>query len=355
MNMKRASLLAAVVAVLGVGAYLLFSDGSQRKPDDFVVMSYGGSFADAQREAYYKPFEAETGVRVGEAPYNGEYGKLKAAIASGSVPDVADIEASALMRGSKENLFLEIDYNVVPKADLIPQAVHRYAVGTDIYSVSLGWNPSKLTPGTPAPQTWADLWDTVRYPGPRTLKKDPRFTLEIALMADGVKPADLYVGGELDVERAFRKLDQLKPHVKVWWTTGQQPIDLIEKGDVTLGAAFGARLWLAQKKEGRNVAMTWNQGILDIEYWSVLRGARNPERSMQFIAFASRPDRQAAFSALFPLGPVNRKAFEHLDTTVAKELNTYAENLSMQVFLNAEWWSEHEERLVERFNQWLQQ
>jgi hypothetical protein len=38
------------------------------------------------------------------------------------------------------------------------------------------------------------------------MKKDPRFTLEIALMADGVPPGEVYKSGTLDVDRAFRSL-----------------------------------------------------------------------------------------------------------------------------------------------------
>ncbi len=38
-------------------------------------------------------------------------------------------------------------------------------------------------------------------------------------MADGVAPDALY---PLDVDRAFRKLEQIKPHIAVWWTSGGQ-------------------------------------------------------------------------------------------------------------------------------------
>src|SRR3989442_1490871 len=44
-------------------------------------------------------------------------------------------------------------------------------------------------------------------------------TTQFALVADGVPPDKVF---PMDVDRAFRKLDQIKPHVKVWWTQGNQ-------------------------------------------------------------------------------------------------------------------------------------
>ena len=45
-----------------------------------------------------------------------------------------------------------------------------------------------------------------------------RGNLEFALIADGVAPGDVYkvLATSEGVDRAFRKLDQLKPYI-VWW------------------------------------------------------------------------------------------------------------------------------------------
>jgi putative spermidine/putrescine transport system substrate-binding protein len=354
--MKRSLVVALAIIVFFIG----FLYWSSRKPTPsgkverkIVVLSFGGAFADAQRAAYYKPFEQETGIKVEEASYDGEYGKLKAMVEGGNVSwDVADIEASALMRGVRENLYLPIDYSVINKSEMIEAAVHPYAVGADVYSVSLGWNTDRLA-GKEAPRSWADFWDVGRFAGERTMKKDPRFTMEAALLADGVPLDQVYSAGGLDVDRAFRSLDKIKKYVRVWWTTGQQPIQLLGDGEVALGAAFGARIWIAKNTDKRPVDLTWNQSITDIEYWAVLRGAKQLALSMQFIAFATRADRQAEFSKHFPLGPANKKAFDFLESGLAKQLNTYPENFQKELVFNAKWWSENEEKVTERWNSWL--
>ena len=49
--------------------------------------------------------------------------------------------------------------------------------------------------------------------------------LEEALLADGVEPKDLY---PLDVDRAFRKLDQIKHYVRKWWANGSEVMQLFK-------------------------------------------------------------------------------------------------------------------------------
>jgi putative spermidine/putrescine transport system substrate-binding protein len=319
-----------------------------------TVLSFGGTFAEAQRKAYFTPYHQRFGTDVREASYNGEYGKLKATALAGNVPwDVVDVESTALIRGKAEGIFLPIDYNVVKSKDLVPQTVATHGVGADLYSVSLGFNTRMFPKGSPQPRDWHDFWDVAKFPGPRCLKRDARFTLEIALMADGVAPDKLYGPNGLDVDRAFASLDKIKKHVRIWWTTGAQPIQALGDGEVAMAAAFGARMWLASHEDAKPVEMTWNQSIIDTEYWAVLKGAPDPAASMRFIAFASEAAPQAAFSSAFPLGPSNIKALDLIEASRAKDLNTHPDNLKKQVFLDAEWWVRNEAAVTERFNAWL--
>ena len=342
-----AVLAIVLVAFVALALYCRPSTEDQ----ELVVLSYGGEFAEAQRAAFFDPFSEESGIEVVDVSYGGEYGTLKSAVESGSVQwDVVDIESSALLRGKRDGILLPIDYGQVDASNLIHGARDEYGVATDFYSVSMGWNSDEITD---PPTTWADFWDTTKYPGPRTLKKDPRFTLEIALMADGVPLEEVYSESGMDLDRAFASLDRIKPYVKVWWSTGQQPIQLLANGEVTLGAAFGARMYNARHKDNLPVGMRWDQGILDVEYWAIPKGAPNPDLAHRFINFASAAEPQAAFPRYIPLGPVNLGAFEVMDSEFAEQLNTHPSNLRKQLLLDAEYWADNELEVLERFNQWL--
>ncbi len=101
-------------------------------------------------------------------------------------------------------------------------------VGAIVYNFVLAYDGDKIKDD--APKSWADFWDVKKCPGKRALRKGPKTNLEIALMADGVPPADVYktLATPAGVDRAFKKLDAAEA----------QP-DLVGKG---LAAAAAARL-----------------------------------------------------------------------------------------------------------------
>jgi putative spermidine/putrescine transport system substrate-binding protein len=72
------------------------------------------------------------------------------------------------------------------------------------------------------------LWDGKRFPRSRVLRARPQKTLEIALMAEAVAQERLY---PLDVDRAFRLLDRIKPFVRKWITETAQTITLMQTKD----------------------------------------------------------------------------------------------------------------------------
>ena len=59
-----------------------------------------------------------------------------------------------------------------------------------------------------APLTWPDFWDAKKFPGPRGYYNAPTYSLEFALIADGVPKDKLY---PIDVPRALKSLDRVKP------------------------------------------------------------------------------------------------------------------------------------------------
>jgi len=358
--MKRRSGVAlavlAIVALFGAGLFLHFREdlgGLGAAGPELVVLGFDDQFPGAHRPAYFRPFTSETNVRVRDITYDGDYEHLKEWLKD-EAPDVVQVDGSVLLRGVREDLFLPIDYQIVGKDDLLPQAVHEFGVGTDVYAIALGWNRKKLPEGSSAPKSWADFWDVKKYPGGRSLIKSPRFALEIALMADGVPLADVYQDGKLDVDRAFRKLDELKPHVKEWWTVAREPVQLLSGGDLTMAAARGEWLSIPAHVENPTVELTWNQAVMGIDYWAVPRAARNPDQAMRFIDYANLSHRQATFATVLPLGPVNPRAFGHIESGVGRRLNTHPQNLSRQVFLDQVWWAEHDEELTKRFDRWVQ-
>jgi putative spermidine/putrescine transport system substrate-binding protein len=314
------------------------------------IVSYGGTYQDAQRKAFFEPFAKEAGVRVIDEPWSGDLEELEAKVKSGEIAwDVVAVEAYMVRTGAEKDLFLPIDSEGFPKDELLPQAVHDYGVATCFWSTVLGFNTKAFPEGQAQPATWKDFWDVEIYPGPRALRRDPVGNLEIALMADGVPMDEIY---PIDLDRAFESLDRIRPHVTHWWEAGQQPADWLASGEVALASVWSGRTTLA-RREGKPVAHVWPGGLISSDWWVIPRGAKNSGLARKFIAFASSSGPQADYPNYIPYGPVNAKALKRIDPALASDIPTGHPNIHGQIFVDRGWWYENREEAYARWNAWI--
>lgn len=318
-----------------------------------TVVNFGGANANAQKKAYYEPYE-KAGTKVVAVEYNGEQAKIKAMVETKKVTwDVVEVEAPDVQRGCDEGLFEKIDFSKIgTKSDFLPAAVTDCGVGVFVWSTVMAWNADKVKT---APTSWADFWDVKKIPGKRGMRKGARYNLEFALMADGVKPADVYkvLATKDGADRAFRKLTELKPNIQ-WWEAGAQPAQFLVAGDVALSTVYNGRIDAANR-EGRNLKIYWPGGIYDLDYWVIPKGAPNKDASMKFIAFASQPATQAVYAQNIAYGPVNTKALSKLDKKVLDDLPTSPANAKEAIQMNVGFWADQGEALEKRFAAWATQ
>lgn len=313
-----------------------------------VVADPGGPFTDGYRVAFYDDFTAETGIKIQSVARDAEpTAQFKSIVETKSyIWDVCTITLSARLILERDGLLEPLDLPADAVVDVMPEAVHSNMLGTDVYSTILAYN--KDTCENP-PKSWADFWNVKDFPGSRSLRKNPIDTLEIALMADGVAPKDLY---PLDLERAFRKLDEIKDHIAVWWTGGAQSTQLLESGEVDMIAGWNAR-FQAAIDNGAPAEIVWNQGLYSIEGWGVPKGSPKADLARQFIAFCGRAKQQAKFTEYLAYGPTNLKAYDFIPSERAVMLPTYKDNLKSMTLASDPYWLEHRNEASERFNAWL--
>jgi len=230
--------------------------------------------------------------------------------------------------------------------------VSECGVGIFVWSTVMAFDADKLK--TP-PQTWADFWDTKKIPGKRGLRKGARYNLEFALMADGVKPADVYkvLATPAGADRAFRKLGELKPNIQ-WWEAGAQPPQFLVAGDVVLSTVYNGRIDAANR-EGRHLGIAWTGGIYDLDYWVIPKGTPNKAKALEFIAFASTADAQADYAKNIAYGPTNNKALAKLDAKTLANLPTSPANAKDALQFNIKFWADQGEQLEKRFAAWAAQ
>ena len=319
-----------------------------------TVVNFGGANGAAQKAAYFEPFEKSGAGKIVAVEYNGEQAKIKAMVETKNVNwDVVEVESPDVNRGCDEGLFEKLDWSKIGnKADFQPAAVHECGVGTFVWSTVMAYNADKIKN---APKTWADFWDVKKYPGKRGMRKGARYNLEFALMADGVKTADVYkvLATKEGAERAFKKMSELKPSIQ-FWEAGAQPPQFLVAGDVVMTTAYNGRIDAAQR-EGKNLAITWTGGIYDLDYWVMPKGTPNKDLALKFIAMASSPTEQANYARNISYGPTNNKALAKLDSKVLNLLPTSAANSKDALQFNIAFWADQGEALEKRFAAWAAQ
>jgi putative spermidine/putrescine transport system substrate-binding protein len=318
---------------------------------ELTVVNFGGANSNAQKAAYVAPFEKATGNKVTVVEYNGEMAKLKAMVETKKVSwDLVEVEAGEVGRACEEGLLEKMDHSKFGnKADFIPAAFHECAFGAFVWSTVLGYDADKLKA---APKSWADFWDVKKYPGKRGMRKGARYNLEFALMADGVPTKDVYkvLSTKEGVDRAFKKLDQLKGNIQ-WWEAGAQPPQFLVAGDVVMSTVYNGRIDAAQR-EGKHLAISWAGAIYDLDYWVIPKGAKNKDVAEKFIAFSSTPEAQQAYANHIAYGPVNNNAFKRMDYKTLSQLPTSTANIKDSVQSNLQFWTDHGEELEQRFTAW---
>jgi putative spermidine/putrescine transport system substrate-binding protein len=338
-------------------ATLLAFAAAAHAQETLTVTSWGGAYTKSQEKAYMEPFAKTTGTKVLQDEWDGSTAKIKGMVQTKQVTwDVVDVEPSHALQGCDEGWLEKIDYGKLGGKDkFIEGAAMECAVATIVFGTIYAYNADKFPQG--GPQTMADLWDVKKFPGARALRKSPKTTLEFALIADGVPAKDVYkvLATKPGVDRAFKKLDQLRPHVKVWWSAGAQPPQLLADGEVVMTTAWNGRIYDAVKNSGKNFKIVWDGQGLDFNLWAIPKGTKKLDLAQKFIAFSVKPEVMATQSQYISYGPTLKAAMDKVPATVKSDLPNAPANNKNSFVVSQQFWADHEEELTERFNKWLAQ
>ncbi|WP_332690499.1 ABC transporter substrate-binding protein [Bosea sp. (in: a-proteobacteria)] len=313
-----------------------------------TVADPGGPFGQAFRKAFYDPFEKATGNKVVNVAREAEpTAQFKAMVETKSYTwDVCTLTLSARDILAKQGLLEPIGFSHADVPGMMPEAVSPLWMGTDVYSTVLAYRTDRVKN---APTSWTDFFDVEKFPGRRALRKNPIDTLEQALLADGVPLDKLY---PLDVERAYKVLNKIKPHIAVWWTGGAQSTQLLQSGEVDMIPGWNAR-FQAAIDGGTPAKIIWNQGLYSLEGWSMPKGGPRSEVGRQFIKFCADAKGQALYTEILAYGPTNLDAYKTIPEKRAADLPTSPQNLKQMRIANEDWWAANRSAVTERFNAWL--
>lgn len=300
---------AAAIGALSMPSILRAQDRSLK------VGVYGGYFKDSFDANIFPDFTSATGIAVESvAEPTGEAWlvQLEQAAKAGVAPaDVSMMSQVAMLKGQSTELWAPIDTSKIANYDdLLGQFVNKYPDGRVAGIGAVAWYITLVTNTDAypeAPDSWAALWDPANADklGLLALVSNS-FLLEVT--------AKTYLGGTgaLDTEeglnKAFEKLSEVKPNVRLWYRDEAQFEQALKSGEIPMGQYYHDVTGLAAA-DGHPVRSTFPKegGIQDSGCWALSRASDKVEEAHVFIDYMSQPAIQATLSRKVGTAPTLKR------------------------------------------------
>jgi len=351
-----------VIAVLGTSLYWFIL----RKPPTITAVTWSGPYGRAQASALFLPYQQRTGIDVHIAQYDGGLDELRKQVASKRFDwDIIDMELPDAIHACREGLLEPVDATTLPagangeasSADFVANAVGRCWVGSVVYSQLIAYAPARF--GSALPIALTDFFDTVRFPGPRALKgTSAKFNLELALLADGVAPKDIYkiLSTAPGVDRALRKLDTIRTSI-VWWSHSSEPAVMLQDGRAAFATILNGDVFDAVTHHN-NLGVIWDRQLYELDVFGIPRG--DPKRAMarDFVRFATSAQNLASVANWIPYGPARRSALplvgKNPDLAIPMRpfLPTEPKHFATAFAIDDAWWLAYGDEIAPRWREW---
>lgn len=337
-----------LAAGLGVASGLTIGSAARaaEKTGTLVYSGFGGSYEQAVRAALFDDFSRTRDVRVLATTGASDVGRIAAMVRAHRTEwDLVDAQGATLAQFQAQQLLQALPANLVdPSLIFKPDLITPFSLPWYQFSQNIFWNTAALKQ---EPTSWADVWNVEKFPGKRGLSKLPWFSLEIALLADGVALDQLY---PLDVDRAFASLDRIKQHAVFLDASGLA--NAAASQEIVIGISNLARLKTVQKA-GVPVRHTWAQALIEIQQLVVLKDAPNQTNAFDAVAFAMQPEPQRRILDSLGYTPTLKSVLDEIDPDLARDLAGTDATRHSSFYLNPAWWGEHGATVARRWQDWL--
>ena len=339
------SVLGAIV-VLGVGVLVVHPPAAD--PDG---TTWAGTLRTRAGERASVLFR-EQPRRCRLAEYDGGLDGVRAEIASHKYDsDVIDFELDDAVSACEQGLLEPVDADTLPagadgapaRRDFVANGIGPCWVGSVVFSQVIAYSRTRF--GEARPQTLSDFFDLQRFPGPRALRRaSAKFNLELALLADGVKPADVYnvLSTPEGVTRALAKLQTIRPSI-VWWTRSDDAVAMLEDGRAAFAAVLNGDVFDAAMRH-KPVGVIWDRQLYELDVFGIPKGDPKKARAMDFVRFATGSGPLAHVAGWVPYGPARRSSLAFVGknpetgVAMAPYLPTEPANFATAFAIDDGWW-----------------
>jgi mannopine transport system substrate-binding protein len=349
MTITRRSLIAAA----GSAAALPALRAARADAGEVIIATTGGLMTDSLQKHFYQRFQKETGIRVRavaiEVP--DQWARAVAGARSGNVPfDVVTATPPDLIEHADILQTLDCDKMPGVVAHALPGSCTSKGIIRTVGGMTITWSKKAFPNG--GPQNWTDFFDTAKFPGSRSLPDtgDREWWVPLAaLMADGVPRDKLF---PMDLDRAYKKLDTLKPKVAVWWKSGDNSMQVLRGGDAVMSMLYSSRA-VPLAKSG-DFDLTFNQAIRDTGNWAVLKNSPNNANAVKFLDFfVQDPQEHLPFSQEVSFDSNNKEAIDLVPAAERRFRPGAPDNYAKLIIADYDWIAKNRPAMRERWVSWL--
>jgi putative spermidine/putrescine transport system substrate-binding protein len=364
--MKRRLTAFFLVVLFVLTAGFFFYVWKSAPTPSLTVATWTGPYGHAQMSAQMTPFSRKSGVFVRFAEYDGGTTDLARQVAGKTYAwDVLDMELPDAVAACQAGLLEKIDAASLPASpagaaaaqDFIAGALGPCWVGSSLYSRLIAFDAARFAGNVPAHP--ADFFDLKTFPGPRALPKaSAKYILELALMADGVKPADVYavLTSSAGRARAFAKLDTIKSAF-VWADADDPPIRMLREGRAAFALVLNGDIFDAANT-GQRPGVIWDGQLYEFDVLAIPKGDPKRALALDYIRFATGAPALGAVASWVPYGPARMSGLAYVgnnpDLKIAMRpfLPSAHGRLAGALAVDETWWRRHQDGVDSLWQDW---
>ncbi len=319
--MKRTTVLVAALFIS------FFVAACRNSPATLSLLVWEG-YADP---SFVHDFEISHHCKV-VASYMGSSDELVAKLRGGSAANYDVISPSSDVAASivKAGLAAPLDLSKIPSYLQLSVRLRDSSLvkaNNQVFGVPFMWGPNPLLYDTSVfpqpPDSWIVLWDP-KYRGKVSLWDELSSVYLAAqiLGYDKPDPAQLYNLSDAQLEAVKKKLIELKPNVRKFWSTGGELTNLFQNHEIVL--AMGWPLNTAQLRKlnfpiGETIPKENTTGWID--HLMITAASKNKDLASEFLAYMVEAKTQKLVSDVTHYTPANPDAAGYLSNQEKKSLH----------------------------------
>jgi spermidine/putrescine-binding protein len=318
------------------------------KPDQIVVMTWGGQWGDAMRDNVDAAFEKTTGIKVvqerGASPVE-RITKIKVSQPNPGA-DLFQLADGLVPLAIKQGVAEKLDRNsprMPHLRNMIPTFWNDYWVPEIFSVIGIVYN-TKLVKTPPA--GWADLWRPEfkgRIVLPEISHSIGSYIIPIGAVAAGKPPSDEEAGFMM-----LKKMADLRP---IWAKDTDTMMNSMRTEDAMIGILYKSQTYTVK---GYGAPVEWvypkEGGIAYTSGTCIAKGTKNLEAAEQYLNVTMDPDVQPFAAKIYNYGGTNKDTLSRLPAELQERVKFPQEQLDRLVKLDLGTMADRRAAWVERWN-----